>query len=177
MTARPSSRTNPLIRSRSRVMRVRGRTSSGKSWKYILFFGLGQAVRVVQHDHAVAHRHPPEVDRGGLGPLPLALLVGGDVAEEEHVEVVDGDSFPNRLAALNVAEVGLAVLVPSFRGTDRSGSDVLVGVVGEITDADGPSFVTAVGGSNAEAGRGVPASSVLRSLTTNPNRMPAPVSR
>ena len=78
-----------LISSRSRVMSVRGRTSSGNSWKYILLAGLGQAVWIVDDDDAAPHGQAAELGGGRGRPRPVEEVVGGHVAQHQDVEIVD----------------------------------------------------------------------------------------
>ena len=98
-TARPPcSSTNALIASGSREISVRGRTRFGEVLEVGLVQRVGEARRVVHHEHAAldaraGRRAPPDVAAHGRSAASSA----GSLRMNEHVEVVDAEQHRGRL--------------------------------------------------------------------------------
>ena len=87
------------------MISVAGRTSSGKSWKYILLTAWARPFGIVQHDHAAAQGGPAEHDARHLGPAAAADVLGRVVAEHQHVQVVDRDPLRTGPRAAELVQV------------------------------------------------------------------------
>ena len=118
----------------------------GKELEVHLVDGLGQAVGIVQHDHAPQHGGPAEHDAGDLGPATPAGVLGRVVAEHQDVEVVDGDAVGAGSGPAKLVEVGSQDFVLFLGGRAGSGAGVVVGVEREVAGADQPGLVTAIDG-------------------------------
>ena len=102
-TQRPSSLAKALISSRSRVISVRGRTSSGNNWKYILVDALARPFGSLTTITPCASRHG-QIRRRRSQPKDASGSHPRNVAEHQHVEIVDGHPFLRALLALQVGQ-------------------------------------------------------------------------
>lgn len=124
----------------------------GKVLEVGLVDGVGEAERVVDHEHAAADGELGEEDARGHGPGPVAGIGSRVVAHHEDVEVVDGDPLPGGLRALDVGQVRVQRPVV-LAGRPRSrGADHPVGAVGEIADPHEPRLVAHPGRCEGEPG-------------------------
>ena len=115
---------------------------------------VGEAGRVVDHEHAAGGDQLAEGDAGVVAPRVGLRVVGGVVAQHHHVELVQPDELLD-VGLLDVRQVPLEGAVGLGVAGAGLGAQRPVGLVGEVADAHVPGLVPHLLGGHGEAVGGV----------------------
>ena len=104
----------------------------GKPLEVELVLGEGEAIRVVQHQHAAGDRQPAEHRAGARRPGPLGSVLRGIAPQHQYVDLADIDGLDHGLVALQRLVQGLDLLVARSRQRPGSDQQAVIGTEHEV---------------------------------------------